>query len=105
MWSARRSSVRAGTPLVSAVPITDEGEAHRTNARREQMRARGVSHSATAVSDLYHRFAATFVLDRADASERASIEANDQRVVLADTIISEDPVGRHLAGTLLAAVG
>ena len=65
--AARRSSVIAVSPIVSAVPITDDGEAHRTKARREQMRARGMSHSAAAVSGLYRTLAATFLLDCADA--------------------------------------
>jgi len=105
LLAARRSSVVAVSPIVAGVPITDPGEVHRARARREQMRARGLIHTATAVSDLYDRLAGTFVLDRADAGERAAIECGGQKVELADTIIIDDATGRRLAATLLSCLG
>jgi len=99
---ARRSSVVAVTPIISAVPIVSDGEAHRARARKEQMQARGLVHEASAVACLYKQLAGTFVLDRADAVQRSSIEVNDQRVELADTIISDEESGRRLAAALLA---
>jgi LPPG:FO 2-phospho-L-lactate transferase len=105
LLAARRSSVVAVSPIVAGVPITDTGDAHRARARQEQMRARGLIHTATAVSDLYDELAETFVLDRADAGERAAIENGGQKVELADTIIVDDLTGRRLAATLLACLG
>jgi LPPG:FO 2-phospho-L-lactate transferase len=99
---ARRSSVVAVTPIISAVPIVNDGEAHRARARKEQMQTRGLVHEASAVACLYRQLAGTFVLDRGDEAQRSSIEANDQHVELADTIISDEESGRRLAAALLS---
>ncbi len=103
LLTARRPSVVAVTPIVAAVPITHEGQAHRARAREEQMRARGLAHTATEVAGLYAELAGTFVLDRADAAEKAPIQTNGQCVVEADTIISNEQTGRQLAMAVLGA--
>jgi LPPG:FO 2-phospho-L-lactate transferase len=97
----RRSSVVAVTPIVTGRPIVNDGEAHRARAREQQLRARGLDHSASAVAGLYAELTGTFVLDRADAAERAAIEANDQHVESADTIITEDEAAEQLAKVVL----
>ncbi len=101
LLEVRRRSVVAVSPIVTGVAISDSGEAHRAKARCEQMRARGLSHSASAVSEIYARLAATFVLDNADRDEQAGIESSGQQVVLADTIVSDEARGRRLAATIL----
>lgn len=95
--SARRSTVVAVTPIVTAKPIVDDGEAHRERARRHLMRARGLDHHAATVAGLYRDLAGTFVLDRADASESPTIAARAQHVVVADTIIATKETGCALA--------
>jgi LPPG:FO 2-phospho-L-lactate transferase len=94
---ARRSTVVAVTPIVTGMPIIDEGDAQRARARRNLMRARGLRHRSAEVAGLYSDIAGAFVLDRADEVERPSIEANDQRVVIADTVVSSGQAGRALA--------
>jgi LPPG:FO 2-phospho-L-lactate transferase len=104
LLAARRSSVVAVTPIVGAVPIVHDREARRARARAAQMRSRGLEHSAAAVAGLYAELAGTFVLDRTDAEQRAEVEANNQEVVLIDTIIGDAQVGKRLAETVLGLI-
>ncbi len=94
----------AVTPIVTAIPICHVGEAHRARAREEQLRARGLDHSASAVAGLCAEIAGTFVLDRADAAGGTSIEAGGQRVEMADTIITERDATERLAEVVLDLV-
>lgn len=87
---ARRSTVVAVTPIVARIPIVDAGEAHRARSRRHLMQARGLAHRSAAVAELYADIAGWFVLDSADEAEAPAIRANDQRVVIADTLIASD---------------
>jgi hypothetical protein len=93
--------VVAVTPIVTGRPIGNDGEAHRARAREEQLRARGLEHSASAVAGLYAELAETFVIDRADVAETTAIEANDQLVESADTIITGDEAAEQLAKVVL----
>jgi LPPG:FO 2-phospho-L-lactate transferase len=88
--AARRSTVIAVTPIVDGVPIVDGGEAHRARARSHLMQARGLRHRSAAVAEFYADIAGVFVLDTADEAEAPSIEASDQQVVIADTLIASN---------------
>lgn len=100
---AARGAV-AVTPVVSGVPITDEGEARRARSRAALLAVRGLPHTATAVATHYRDLLHTFVLDEHDADQAAAIEALGPAVVLAPTLLRPDagPPRPDLARTLLA---
>jgi LPPG:FO 2-phospho-L-lactate transferase len=91
----------AVTPVVSGVPITDEGEARRARSRAALLAARGLEHTATAVASCYRNLVSTFVLDDHDAAEAAAIEALGLTVVVTSTLIADGAAGDRLATTLL----
>jgi len=86
---AARGAV-AVTPVVSGVPITDEGEARRARSRAALLAARGLPHTATAVATHYRDLLHTFVLDEHDADQAAAIEALGPAVLLAPTLLRPD---------------
>jgi len=100
---AARGAV-AVTPVVSGVPITDEGEARRARSRAALLAVRGLPHTATAVATHYRDLLHTFVLDEHDADQAATIEALGPAVVLAPTLLRPDagPPRPDLARTDLA---
>ncbi len=100
---AARGAV-AVTPVVSGVPITDEGEARRARSRAALLAVRGLPHTATAVATHYRDLLHTFVLDEHDADQAAAIEALGPAVVLAPTLSrpDSDPARPDLARTDLA---
>jgi LPPG:FO 2-phospho-L-lactate transferase len=86
--AATAAPVVAVTPVVSAVPITDPGEARRAASRAVLLRAAGLSHTASAAASLLRGVADAFVLDRADAIELDAITEMGLQVALADTLLS-----------------
>ncbi len=104
MFELGRRGAVAVTPVVSGVPITDEGEARRARSRAALLAVRGLPHTATAVATHYRDLLHTFVLDEHDADQAAAIEALGPAVVLAPTLLRPDagPPRTDLARTLLA---
>lgn len=91
----------AVTPVVTGVPITDEGEARRARSRAALMRARGRVHSATAVASCYRDLVRCFVLDEHDSAEAGAIEALGISVVVAPTLVTSAEAGSRLAATIV----
>ncbi len=99
--AARRASVMAVTPVVTAIPVDTAGDDHRTRAARALMDSRGLPHTATAVAGLYRDLASSFILDSADAAEAAAIEDLGLEVIVANTLITDPPRGDRLAEALV----
>ena len=93
------------TPVVSGVPITVDGEAHRARCRAAMMASRGVEHRAAGVGALLAGLAGVVVLDSADAKETDALARLGYEVVEADTIVSDAAVGARLAAVVLACAG
>jgi LPPG:FO 2-phospho-L-lactate transferase len=65
----------------------------------------GHESSALGVARLYAGWVDTFVIDRVDATLAPEIEALGLRVVVTDTIMSDDAARARLAGEMLQAAG
>lgn len=83
--------VLAITPIVSAIPITEPGEAKRARSRATLMAMHGLQHRAADVAGLYKDFVDVFVLDQGDREETEEIEALGMKVVLAPTLFHKTP--------------
>jgi LPPG:FO 2-phospho-L-lactate transferase len=96
----RRDRVTAVSPIVSGVPITEEGERRRAASRAALLTAAGVPPTAAGVAGLYRDICSRFVYDVADQREAAVIAAEGVEPVPAGLLL-------HLgapAVPLLAAV-
>ncbi len=78
--------VLAITPIVSGIPITEQGEAKRARSRAALMASHGLQHRASAVAELYKDIVDVFILDEGDREEAVEIEALGMAVVLAPTL-------------------
>jgi LPPG:FO 2-phospho-L-lactate transferase len=97
---ASDAPVVAITPVVSGVPIVEEGEATRARSRAALLGALDRAHTATAVAELYRDVADVFVLDPADAHERPAIEALGVPTEVLPTLVHQGDAG-PLTGWLL----
>lgn len=104
-----RDAVRARpcvaiTPVVSGVPIVDEGEARRARSRAALLAAIGRPHRASAVAALYADLADVYVVDGADTDEADEIAAAHPELELrcASTVITDDAAGDAVADVVLA---
>jgi LPPG:FO 2-phospho-L-lactate transferase len=94
---------RRGTKLVGVSGIVG-GRALKGPADR-MLASLGHDVSALGVARLLAPWLDTFVVDRVDAAMAADIEAGGPRVIVTDTIMSDDEARARLAGEMLAAVG
>ncbi|MBA3745791.1 2-phospho-L-lactate transferase [Sporichthya sp.] len=90
---ATSAPVVALTPIVSGIPITDPGEAHRAETRAGLLRSIGLSHSASSAASLLREVADAFVLDCTDEIEAETIAGCGLDVLVADTLATERPGG------------
>lgn len=89
-----RADIVAVTPVVSRVPVAGTGEERRARARSALLAADNVPATATAVAARYRDLGARFVLDAADADERAAIRATGMPVAVTGTLLHRgDPPG------------
>lgn len=96
----RRERVVAVSPVVASVPVTDQGERRRGQARAALLAAINLPATASGVARLYRDVCARFVYDRADQGEDTRIEAQGPQSVAADL-----PLHRGAApGSLLSAL-
>jgi LPPG:FO 2-phospho-L-lactate transferase len=65
----------------------------------------GFESSALGVARLYADLADWFVMDRADAALAADVAALGPRVLVTDTIMTDDAARARLAGEVLEALG
>lgn len=72
---ARRDRVTAVSPIVSGVPIADEGERRRAASRAALLAAAGIPATAAGVAGLYRDVCSRFVYDPSDREEAAAIAA------------------------------
>lgn len=100
---ATSALVVAITPIVSAIPITDVGEARRARSRAALLAAHGLPHQATAVAGLYRDFVDVFVLDEVDREEAGAIEALGMSVILAPTLFHKIPTAAAMLEQLLCS--
>ena len=87
---AAGAPVVAVSPIVSGVPITNEGESKRARSRAAMLRSIGRGATATDVATLYQGICRTFVLDVADATEADGIRALGVKVMTARTLVGQD---------------
>jgi LPPG:FO 2-phospho-L-lactate transferase len=103
---ASAARVVAVTPVVTAVGITDEGEARRARSRAALLGALGLAHRPLSVAELYRDLVDTFVIDEADgAAESGAIEALGIEVARARTLLHVDGPPSPLVPSLLAMAG
>jgi len=91
----------AGTPIVAVSGIVG-GKALKGPADR-MLASLGHESTALGVARLYNSWVDTFVIDTVDAKLRAAIEALGLKVVVTDTIMSDDAARARLAGEILDA--
>ncbi len=92
---ARRASVVAVSPIVAGAAL--KGPADRL------LRELGYESSALGVARLYAPWAATFVIDEADAALAPAIEELEMRCVVTGTVMSDPAATDALARAVLAA--
>ena len=80
----RRDRVVAVSPVMAGVPVTDEGERRRGQARAALLAAINLPATASGVARLYRDVCARFVYDRADEGEDTLIKAQGPQPVPAD---------------------
>lgn len=103
---ATPAPVVAVTPIVSRVPFSNRGEAHRAKLRKRLMEARGLEHTASAAASLYSDLADFFVLDEADREEANRIEGLGIAPILAPTLIHAHPArAQDLVRTVVGLAG
>jgi LPPG:FO 2-phospho-L-lactate transferase len=90
-----------GVPVVAVSGIVG-GRALKGPADR-MLESLGHESSALGVARLYAEWVDTFVIDRVDAGLAPEIEALGLRVVVTDTIMSDDAARARLAGAMLEA--
>jgi LPPG:FO 2-phospho-L-lactate transferase len=95
--TARREEVVAVSPIVAGKAL--KGPADRLLAEL------GHESSVAGVARLWAPWAATLVVDEADAGRRADVEAEGMRCVVAPTVMSSPETSAALACTVLAAGG
>lgn len=71
----------------------------------EMMRSLGRDPSALGVAREYAEVASGFVLDQADAADRAAIEALGYRLLVTDTLMPDLPAAARLAEAIVGAFG
>jgi LPPG:FO 2-phospho-L-lactate transferase len=98
----RRDRVVAVSPIVSGVPVDDDGERRRARSRAALLAARGVQASAAGVAGLYAGVCGRFVVDPADAAECDAVEDHGLVARTAGTLLHRDAVPGPLLDTLLA---
>jgi LPPG:FO 2-phospho-L-lactate transferase len=92
-----------GVPVAAVSPIIG-GRALKGPADR-MLASLGFEASATGVARLYADLVDWFVMDRVDAALTADVEALGPRVLVTDTIMTDDASRARLAGEVLAALG
>ena len=92
-----------GVPIVAVSGIVG-GKALKGPADR-MLASLGHESSALGVARLYRELADTFVLDTVDEALAPDVEALGLRVVVTDTIMTDDDSRTRLARSVLAAVG
>ncbi len=97
----RRDRVVAVSPVVAGVPITDEDERRRSQARAALLAAISLPATASGVARLYRDVCARFVYDRADEGEDARIEAQGPQPVAADLLLHQGASPDSLLSALL----
>jgi LPPG:FO 2-phospho-L-lactate transferase len=95
LLAGRRESVVAVSPIVGGVAL--KGPADRMLAEL------GHESSVAGVAELYRSIAATLVIDPADASLVAAVEATGMRCVVTPSVMTTLEVAADLAAVTLAA--
>jgi LPPG:FO 2-phospho-L-lactate transferase len=101
---ARTGPVVAVTPVISNIPITEDGEQRRAASRAALLAARGLAHRASAVAGLYRDVIDAFVLDVADGDQHGEVAALGLHVIIADTLIRDPERSVGLADRLLELI-
>jgi LPPG:FO 2-phospho-L-lactate transferase len=96
-----RDRVVAVSPVVAAVPFTDEAERRRGQARAALLAAINLPATAAGVARLYRDICARLVYDRADQGEGARIEAQGPQPVAADLLLHQGATPDSLLSALL----
>jgi LPPG:FO 2-phospho-L-lactate transferase len=99
--AALQTARARGAPVVAVSGIIG-GKAVKGPADR-MLRSLGHEASALGVARQYTGLADVFVLDRVDEALRAEVEALGMAVVVADTLMADDPGRERVARTVLAA--
>jgi LPPG:FO 2-phospho-L-lactate transferase len=94
---SRRRPVAAISPIVGGRAL--KGPADR------MMRGLGLRPAAAAVAGLYRDFVNVFVLDCVDASEKPEVQALGMKVIITNTVMTDQAARVSLAGALLAGLG
>jgi len=97
----RRERVVAVSPVVASVPVTDEGERRRGQARAALLAAINLPDTASGVARLYRDVCARFVYDRADQGEDTGIKAQGPQPVAADLRLDQGATPGSLLSALL----
>jgi LPPG:FO 2-phospho-L-lactate transferase len=100
MSEALAAARAGGTPIVAVSGIVG-GKALKGPADR-MLTSLGHESSALGVARLYAGWIDTFVLDNVDAALRPAIEALELKVLVTDTIMTDDAARARLAGEILA---
>ena len=95
LLAGRRESVVAVSPIVGGAAL--KGPADRMLAEL------GHESSVVGVAGLYRSIAATLVIDPADASLAAAVEANGMRCVVTPSVMTTLDIAADLAAAALAA--
>lgn len=101
--SAIEAARRRGTPVVAVSGIVG-GRALRGPADR-MLASLGHEPTALGVARLYQDWTDAFVLDRVDAELAPEVESLGLRVVVTDTVMTDDAARARLAGEMLVAAG
>ena len=99
----RRERVVAVSPVVTGVPVTDEDERRRGQARAALLAAINLPDTASGVARLYRDVCARFVYDRADQGEDTLIEAQGPQPVAADLLLHQGATPDALLSALLGS--
>ena len=97
----RRDRVVAVSPVVAGVPVADESERRRSQARAALLAAINLPATASGVARLYRDICARFVYDRADQGEGPRIEAQGPQPVAADLLLHRGATPDSLLAALL----
>lgn len=97
--------VVAVTPIVSNVEPTSEGDRRRARARAALLGSWGLEHRASAVAGWLGDLVDVFVLDQADADERAELVGSRMAVVDAPTLQRDRGAAVELARVVLSLAG
>lgn len=75
------------TPVVSAIPIDDEGERRRARSRAALLATRGYEHRSSHVASMYRDLLDAFVVDPADGLEADAVAELGIRPIVVDTLV------------------